>query len=297
MNRGPRHGDIFRKDEDCEAFLSFVGDAFERFDIEVCAYVLMPNHYHLLVESVRGNLSAAMKSIAQGYSQYVNKLPGNDGSVFRGRFASKLVLEEDHWFHLPVYMHLNPVRARLVVRPNQWQWSSREYYATRSVGNKPEWLVTEKLLAEYSDLAGYRRYENEVLQKRRMPPFKFDKVLFGRRQGPVIVEKQQEIGTGVSKQKALKDVVELTGCSLRSLEETHMGPRGNAPRALAAWWMVYGAGCTNVETARTLKMTESAVAKILARWKGRGKRFKDKSLWEWQKQLLESSDLMASGRV
>ena len=84
----------------------------------------MPNHFHLMVESVYGNLSDAMKLLSARHVQEMNRRPGWDGSLFRGRFHSKVVYEDAHWQHLLAYVHLNPVEARLAMTPTQYQWTS-----------------------------------------------------------------------------------------------------------------------------------------------------------------------------
>ena len=87
---------------------------------------------------------------------------------------------------------------------------------------------------------------------------------------------------------AIKDVTALTGCTQRSLRITTMGPGGNLPRALAVWWLAYGYQVTNVEIAELLKMSDTAVAKTLARFKGKGPRYQSDQLWEWVNALKSS---------
>ena len=144
---------MFYNEECCRQFLDLVGRAVERFGIVVHAYVLMPNHFHLLVESVYENLSAALKLVSQEYTQYLNRTPGFDGSVFRGRFASKLVQDETHWHYLPIYFHLNSVRARMTMNLDDYAWSSHAAYLGET--RFPEWLNTTDVMSAYGNAADF----------------------------------------------------------------------------------------------------------------------------------------------
>jgi REP element-mobilizing transposase RayT len=119
MNRGARRHPVFLSDDHCVLFLDCVGSASDRFALEVHAYVLMPNHYHLLVRSIRGNLSAAIQHLAGRFTREMNRQQGWDGPIFRGRFRSQFIEEESHLRQVVPYLHLNPVRAGLVVLPQQ----------------------------------------------------------------------------------------------------------------------------------------------------------------------------------
>ena len=84
MNRSSKGTKVFGNDELCSFFLDVLGETAERFDIRVHGYALMPNHYHLLVESVYGNLSRAMSHLNGRFTQLANSERRKDGSVFRG---------------------------------------------------------------------------------------------------------------------------------------------------------------------------------------------------------------------
>ena len=96
MNRGARREPTFRDPDHCGLFLEHLGRVVKRFGLEIHAYVLMPNHFHLLVRSVRGNISESMKQLLGPYSQALNQKHGWDGPVFRGRFKNQLVSESEH---------------------------------------------------------------------------------------------------------------------------------------------------------------------------------------------------------
>jgi REP element-mobilizing transposase RayT len=110
MNRGHRAGALFLNDTDRRRFLGTVADLPERFALEVHAFVLMRNHYHLLVRTTEANLSHAMRWLNVSYAVKFNWAHRYRGSVFQGRFKSVLIQEESKAVEVARYIHLNPVR-------------------------------------------------------------------------------------------------------------------------------------------------------------------------------------------
>lgn len=284
MNRGVRQGSIFFTDLHCMRFLELVGEAIERFGIRVSAYVLMSNHYHLQVESVRGNLSAAMRMISQEYTQYVNKSSGWDGPVFRGRFKNKVIMNDAHWHYLPIYMHLNPVKARMVTHASQYLWSSHDVYCGEV--RSPDWLDTHDLMAGYGGEKGYVALFNDVLKGRESAPDEFENVLFENRKVQNIRKpKVAKHNTFRTPAAALREVAELTGVSMYQLKTIGRGRSGNMPRALAVWWLVFGAELPPGEAAKKLGMTPNAASKILSKFRLEGVSYKSDKLWNWKMEL------------
>jgi putative transposase len=114
MNRGRARQNIFHTASDFEQFLATLEEASSRFSIEVHAYCLMTNHYHLLIKTPLGNLQRAMRHIGGVYTQRYNRSHRTDGSLFRGRYKSILVDSDEYLLHLSKYIHLNPVEAQMV---------------------------------------------------------------------------------------------------------------------------------------------------------------------------------------
>ncbi|MDD5308546.1 MAG: transposase [Deltaproteobacteria bacterium] len=117
-------------------FLDLLGEMAARHEIEVHAYSLMPNHDHLLLRSLHGNLSRGMRRLNADYTQRVNRIHGWDGPVFRGRFRSELVRDEPSLPYVLAYIHLNPLRAGLVTRLQSERWTSHRAYNGRAGGER-----------------------------------------------------------------------------------------------------------------------------------------------------------------
>ena len=110
MNRGNRREDIFITDTDRSSFIDALADSCETFSVKLIAYVLMANHFHLLVQTTHANLSEFMRHFLVTYTVRFNRRHGRSGHVFQGRFKSLLVEEDEYLVPLSRYIHLNPIR-------------------------------------------------------------------------------------------------------------------------------------------------------------------------------------------
>ena len=138
MSRGNAGQEIFQTDHDRSLFLDLIGDLSERFNIEVYAYVLMSNHYHLLLKTVDANLSKAMQWFGTTYARKFNLGHHTNGHLFQGRFKSIIVENDAYLLRLSCYIHRNPVRAGIVDRMADYKWSSHSFYAYKK--KPPGWL-------------------------------------------------------------------------------------------------------------------------------------------------------------
>jgi REP element-mobilizing transposase RayT len=146
-SRGDRREDIYRDDADRLAWLAILAETCERYNWRIHAWCQMSNHFHLIVETVEGNLSAGMRQLNGVYTQATNRRHRLSGHVFQGRFKAILVERDSYLLELSRYVVLNPVRAAMVKHTRQWKWSS--YHAM--IGNElaPPWLQTAWLLSQF----------------------------------------------------------------------------------------------------------------------------------------------------
>lgn len=166
LSRGNGRQDIFLGDDDRNAFIALLQTLAERYEIEVYAYVLMGNHYHLLIKTLEPNLSKGMQWLGTAYTRGFHLRHNTSGHLFQGRYMSFLVEDTGYLLQLSLYIHRNPMRAKIVNRLADYAWSSYRYYAYKK--KPPPWLNINLILAHFSSdhpQAAYRRkiqrYANE----------------------------------------------------------------------------------------------------------------------------------------
>ena len=157
LNRGRRREKIFFSDNDYELFFKILGECTKLFNIEIHAYSLIPNHYHLLMHTPLGNLSRSMRHLNGVYTQKINRKYNTEGSLFKGRFKSILIEKESYLEELVRYIHTNPHRAGLEKEIGQHRWTSHFAYMNRN--KRPSWLKTEDVLLQFGE------YEKEAMRQ------------------------------------------------------------------------------------------------------------------------------------
>ncbi len=160
MSRGNEGRRIVGDDQDRKVFLELLGKMSSRFGNEIYCYVLMDNHYHLLLRTQRGNLSRGMQWLGQTYTRQYNLRHRRSGHLFQGRFKSFLVENDSYLQVLSCYIHRNPLRAGKVRRLVDYRWSS--YPAYGYAKKKPDWLKTEILLGFYPRKNRHEKYRKQV---------------------------------------------------------------------------------------------------------------------------------------
>lgn len=153
MVRGNERGAIVRLNSDRLRFLEKLGESAETFQVRVYAYVLMQNHWHALIETPRGNLSAFMQQFNTSYTVYYNTRHQRVGHLYSGRYKAPLVDGDNYLLKLARYIHLNPIRisaskdaslGEKVERLRAYRWSSYQAYA--GLGPRQKWMDYEPLL-------------------------------------------------------------------------------------------------------------------------------------------------------
>ncbi|MDH4098988.1 MAG: transposase [Nitrospirota bacterium] len=186
--RGNERKDIFRDDADRERFVSLLEQSAEIYSVTVYAYVLMTNHFHLLVETPLGNLGEFMRRFNISYTGYFNRRHGRVGHLYQGRYTSLLVDKDEYLTTVSRYIHLNPVRTKVwsgkTVEEKAsfldgYQWSSLPGYCEKK---KREKFIDYALVLEPygGDSAGARRRYRDALLGEISSPQELKKQVVGQ---------------------------------------------------------------------------------------------------------------------
>jgi len=161
-SRGNRRINIFEDNQDRQIFLTILETVVKRYNWLCHAYCLMDNHYHIMIETPDANISAGMRQLNGVYTQSYNRRHQKPGHIFQGRFKAILVQKENYLLELCRYVVLNPVRAGIVKKTEDWRWSS--YQATAGIIKKPGYLTTDWILGLFNTqrIAANKRYREFV---------------------------------------------------------------------------------------------------------------------------------------
>ena len=133
MARGVRRTNIYNNDFDYQTFVEMLKQGLQKFDCELYSYCLMSNHFHFLIKTQYEPLWKLMKWLSHSYAVYYNSVNSYTGHLFEGRYKSCLVKDDGYFLQTSRYIHLNPVKARIVSEPEEYRWSS--YGAYMGTGN------------------------------------------------------------------------------------------------------------------------------------------------------------------
>jgi REP element-mobilizing transposase RayT len=168
-SRGDDRKKIYVNDYDYNKFLEYLSTAKEKYKFYLYAYCLMGNHYHLLLETTQANISRIMQYLNTSYTVYYNVKHKKCGHLFQGRYKSIIVEADSYLLELTRYIHLNPVRAKIVDSPEKYTWSSyHDYIKTHKKG-----IIDKTQVNRYFTLAAYD-YKKFVLEGigKVLTPFK-----------------------------------------------------------------------------------------------------------------------------
>lgn len=160
LSRGNEQKDIFRDNEDRGSFLNCLGEMSVRFETDIFAYVLMDNHYHILLRTNRANLSKGMQWLGATYTRRFNNRHLRAGHLFQGRFKNIIVQNDAYLMQLSCYIHRNPLRAGIVKRLADFTWSSYPAYAYGKA--HPKWLNLDVILSQFRTKERHRLYREKV---------------------------------------------------------------------------------------------------------------------------------------
>jgi REP element-mobilizing transposase RayT len=264
-SRGDRREPIYEDDADREAFLALLAQALERFEASVFAYCLMGNHYHLVLQTHRPNLSRLMRHLNGVYTQRYNRRHRKVGHLLQGRFHAVVVDEEPYFLEVCRYVDLNPVRAGLVRHPREWAWSSYRAHSGRV--EAPPWLESAELHRRLAPRAprreGPRRYAEFVAAGHEVRLWE----------------------TALSGQIYLGDEMFVKRMQARAgavaTREIPRAQREHRPQALSSYFDLrerdtaiaeaYRAGHTQTAIAKFTGLSVSRVSRLIAGWEAKSK--------------------------
>ena len=163
-SRGNERKSIFKSDGDRQLFLNIFRQTISRFHWLCHGYALMDNHYHLLIETPEANLSRGMRQLNGVYTQDFNRIHQRVGHLFQGRYKAVVVDKDEYLLAVSRYIVLNPVRAGIIKKPEEWKWSS--YRALAGLVKAPDFLTVDWIRSQFGKDEGEAKkvYANFVVQ-------------------------------------------------------------------------------------------------------------------------------------
>jgi REP element-mobilizing transposase RayT len=278
-SRGNERRPIFRDDVDRAMFLTFLGQAVKRFNWSLAAWVLMTNHFHLVLQTHEANLSRGLHWLNATYAGWFNRRHERCGHLFQGRFKSFLIERESYLRRVLRYVVLNPVRAKMVKHPADYEWSS--FRSTAGLDLAKEWLDVATVLEMFhedtktaQDL--YRAYvEADLASTARIWEEAIGAIFLGgepwARQMRKLVESRIRSSENPKKQRAigrprmhqiLRAVARTSGRGSDELQTR----AGGALRRLAAWLGWHEGLITLASIAAALRLrSEGYVSRMIRR--------------------------------
>lgn len=170
-SRGNLRGKVFFEDKDKEQLLEILGRTKERYGYILHAYTIMDNHYHFLIETPKANISQIMQNINTSYTVYINKKYRRSGHLFQGRFKAIIVDKDKYLITLSRYIHLNPVRAKIVKMPEDYKWTSYNAFIGKGTNALVYTTDTHAYFSEKKRKAetAYKKFVEERIETEEKP--------------------------------------------------------------------------------------------------------------------------------
>ena len=261
---------LFKHDDAYSMFLDILGEYIKKYDVVIHNFIIMRNHFHLVIETKSANLGIFMNQVLRDYAMYFNRMSRRRGSVFRSRYGAFLVQQDLYYKQLTKYVFYNPVKARLVKRPDEYKWSSLWYIMHRD--KNIQWFDSKVSLS----LIGGRRSLVELLVDRDIPA-SIEPVynqFYGERQwAEDLIDKNklsEEIrGHGLMKKGYITfgEILKAVAKRYRLSKEAVTGGYTQEATMVALYLVNVHTPLTLSETGKLFKVAKFAVAQRLGRFK------------------------------
>ena len=268
--RGNDRRDIFADDKDRFRFYTILENACRRIPFKIHAFCLMTNHIHLEIQVADIPLPRIMQRIALRYAQWFNWRHGKSGHLFQGRYKAILVQADEYLKELAAYIHLNPVRARIVNSPEKYKWSSHRAYLGKAA---VPWLEIDFILSTFSSSdrkraqSQFRDYVDSMIGQGHNKSFYGERSLDKRLLGDeyFVLGIVEETEAFLPKKPSLEAVIEaiesVIGRDARHLLATAgRDARSFEARALAAWATMKFSSATLTELGRYCNRDQSTMS-------------------------------------
>jgi REP-associated tyrosine transposase len=270
MARGNQGQAIFTDDADRRRYLELLQESQRRYNYRLYAYVLMGNHIHHLVQVGETPLAKVMQNILFRYTRYWNAKYKKIGHLFQGRYRAILCDKDNYLLELVRYLHLNPVRSKLVQDPDRYRWSSHSAYLA-GIGTK--WIAVEEVLTLFAKrptqaVSAYQRFVREGLSVGHRDDL-YEVVEQTYLGGEQFVEKVEErvsddeLNTPVilTWAEVVDAVCKYFGLSPSVALQRGRGRKNAQAKRVMAWIAREVGGFTNQETAKFLRQDAAALSR------------------------------------
>lgn len=279
--RGNERRKVYFTETDYKRFLEYVKQAAKKHGIVLHCYVLMSNHYHLIIETPETNLSKVMHHINSSYTAYINRKRNRAGHLFQGRYKAIAVDKDSYLLELSRYIHLNPVRAGIVERPQDYPWSSYKTYISRS---SDEILTEDLILGMISGDKGkarkeYRTYVESAIGREIENPFRdvYGGMILGNKQFIKDILKRIKSDhlnkEDISHRKALnvrhgvEEIIDIVVRHFKTSKEELLGGKPSEMKKISMYLMKMHTGMTNRSIGEVFRVSYSAAAKLFERFR------------------------------
>ncbi len=269
--RGNHRQKTFLHEQDYQAYLERIAKYRRKHGVVIHAYCLMPNHVHLLLETTVEPLAKFMQGVQQSYTQYFNRVHNKVGHLFQGRYKAIVCEKEPYLFALIRYIHLNPVRAKLVRLPEQYPYSGHRVYLT---GNATNILDPAGGLAWFGGRGAYQRFVRDGLAEGHQDEYYAveDQRFLGTEGFGKQVQAEREDKPEQAAKRPLESALKALAASLKVepavLRSPDRGWRVSRLRTLAAYTLVRRCGYGVSEVAACLGRDAATISSLLSRIAG-----------------------------